>query len=47
MKYTVKFDLDMDEEGITSDSILKDYLENAINSPSITIRDFEVLETND
>lgn len=48
MVYTVKFDIDFDgEEDVMSEKEIKDVLEELLDTPAITVRDFQILDIND
>jgi len=47
MIYTVKFDLDIDDDNIIEDEVIREFLKDYLNSASITIRDVEILDVND
>lgn len=47
MTYTVKLDLFIDEEGISDDEIIKDFIKESMDSAAISVRNIQVLEVND
>lgn len=47
MTYTIKFDLNIDTDDVLSDEEVYDYLRERLESPTIDVKDVQVLEVND
>jgi hypothetical protein len=47
MTYTVKFDLYIDEEDISDDSDIKDFITECMDSSAISVSNIQVLDVND
>lgn len=47
MTYTVKFDLYVDEEGITDNSDIKDFVKECMDSSAVGVSNIQVLDVND
>jgi len=47
MKYTVNFILDVDDDKIYESEELEDSLRDCLDTASITIRDFKILNVDD
>jgi hypothetical protein len=47
MTYTVKFDLFIDEEGISDDSDIKDYIKECMDSSAVGVSNIQILDVND
>lgn len=47
MTYTVKFDLFIDEEDITDDKDIKDFVKESMDSSAVSVSNIQVLDVND
>jgi hypothetical protein len=47
MTYTVKLDLYIDEEDISSDEEVKDFIKESMSSSAIDVSNISILEVND
>lgn len=47
MTYTVKFDLYIDEEGITDDADIKDFVKESMDSSAVGVSNIQVIDVND
>lgn len=47
MNYTIKFNLDIDDDNIIEDEAIVEFLKDSLNSAGMTINDVQVLDVND
>lgn len=47
MTYTIKLDLFIDEEGVSDDEAIKDFIKECIDSSAIGVSNIQVLDIND